>query len=313
MPPARNVLFITLDQWRGDCLSALGHPVVETPTLDSLAAEGVLFANHWANAAPCGPSRACLYTGTYQHRNRSLLNGTPLDARFTNVALLARAAGLRPRPVRVHRHLGRSAHRGAGDTTAVQLRGHPAGLPGFGRGPLGAGQPGLGALARRAGCRRAARTRTSCTSRSKVSPVPTNTGRPGHRRASRRSSPRRRSCAERWSTGWRATRRRAVLRARLVHPPPPAPAEPDRLSRPLRGRGGGAVRRVPDARGGGGPAPARCVGDGDPGGGCAPRRAGASADPRHLLRRAARGGRRVGPALRIPESAAAWPSRRWWS
>jgi arylsulfatase A-like enzyme len=96
MPTGRNVLFITLDQWRGDCLSALGHPVVETPTLDALAERGVLFANHWANAAPCGPSRACLYTGTYQHRNRSLLNGTPLDARFTNVALLAREAGFEP-------------------------------------------------------------------------------------------------------------------------------------------------------------------------------------------------------------------------
>ncbi len=96
MPPARNVLFITLDQWRGDCLSALGHPVLETPTLDALASRGVLFANHWANAAPCGPSRACLYTGTYQHRNRSLLNGTPLDARFTNVALLARQMGYDP-------------------------------------------------------------------------------------------------------------------------------------------------------------------------------------------------------------------------
>ncbi len=96
MPAPRNVLFITLDQWRGDCLSALGHPVVQTPTLDALAGHGVLFANHWANAAPCGPSRACLYTGTYQHRNRSLLNGTPLDARFTNVALLAREAGYDP-------------------------------------------------------------------------------------------------------------------------------------------------------------------------------------------------------------------------
>src|SRR5579862_639490 len=92
----RNVLFITLDQWRGDCLSARGHPVLETPVLDGLAASGVLFANHWANAAPCGPSRACLYTGTYQHRNRSILNGTQLDARFTNVALLAREAGYDP-------------------------------------------------------------------------------------------------------------------------------------------------------------------------------------------------------------------------
>jgi arylsulfatase A-like enzyme len=92
----RNVLFITVDQWRGDSLSALGHPVLTTPTLDGLARRGTLFANHWANAAPCGPSRACLYTGTYLHHNRSIANGTPLDARFTNVALLARQAGYDP-------------------------------------------------------------------------------------------------------------------------------------------------------------------------------------------------------------------------
>jgi len=96
VPESRNVLFITLDQWRGDCLSALEHPVLETPALDALASRGVLFANHWANAAPCGPSRACLYTGTYLHRNRSILNGTPLDARFTNVALVARELGYDP-------------------------------------------------------------------------------------------------------------------------------------------------------------------------------------------------------------------------
>ena len=92
----RNVLFITVDQWRGDGLSALGHPVLTTPALDGLAADGTLFANHWANAAPCGPSRACLYTGTYLHHNRSVNNGTPLDRRFTNVALLARAHGYDP-------------------------------------------------------------------------------------------------------------------------------------------------------------------------------------------------------------------------
>ncbi len=92
----RNVLFITVDQWRGDSLSALGHPVLTTPALDRLAARGTLFANHWANAAPCGPSRACLYTGTYLHHNKSINNGTPLDARFTNVALLARDAGYDP-------------------------------------------------------------------------------------------------------------------------------------------------------------------------------------------------------------------------
>jgi arylsulfatase A-like enzyme len=81
-----NILFITADQWRGDCLSMLGHPMLRTPHLDALAAEGVLFANHFANAAPCGPSRACLHTGMYLQNHRSAMNGTPLDARHTNWA-----------------------------------------------------------------------------------------------------------------------------------------------------------------------------------------------------------------------------------
>jgi arylsulfatase A-like enzyme len=92
----RNVLFVTVDQWRGDCLSALGHPVLRTPALDEMAGTGVLFANHWANSTPCAPSRACLYTGTYLHHNRVLRNGTPLDLRFTNMARVARAAGYDP-------------------------------------------------------------------------------------------------------------------------------------------------------------------------------------------------------------------------
>ncbi|MBX7071491.1 MAG: alkaline phosphatase family protein [Microthrixaceae bacterium] len=91
-----NVLFITVDQWRGDSLSCVGHPLVKTPNLDALAADGVLFARHFANTAPCGPSRASLYTGMYAHNHRSILNGTPLDARFTNIALLARDAGYEP-------------------------------------------------------------------------------------------------------------------------------------------------------------------------------------------------------------------------
>ncbi|TIO67240.1 MAG: phosphonate monoester hydrolase, partial [Mesorhizobium sp.] len=47
-----NVLLITCDQWRGDCLSAAGHPVVKTPHVDALAAEGVLFQRHYGGAAP---------------------------------------------------------------------------------------------------------------------------------------------------------------------------------------------------------------------------------------------------------------------
>jgi len=91
-----NVLLVTLDQFRGDCLSAAGHPVVRTPNLDRLAAEGVRFARHYSQSAPCGPGRACLYTGTYQFNNRVVGNGTPLDFRFDNVARAARRAGYVP-------------------------------------------------------------------------------------------------------------------------------------------------------------------------------------------------------------------------
>ena len=93
---APNVLLITLDQFRGDCLSAAGHPLVRTPNLDALTAEGVRFARHYSQASPCAPGRAALYTGTYQMNNRVVANGTPLDARFDNIALAARRAGYDP-------------------------------------------------------------------------------------------------------------------------------------------------------------------------------------------------------------------------
>ena len=93
---ALNVLLITLDQFRGDCLSSAGHPVVLTPNLDRIAEEGVRLARHYSQAAPCGPGRASLYTGMYQMNHRVVGNGTPLDARFDNVAQVARRAGYEP-------------------------------------------------------------------------------------------------------------------------------------------------------------------------------------------------------------------------
>jgi arylsulfatase A-like enzyme len=91
-----NVLFVTVDQWRGECLGVLGHPVVRTPSLDALAAQGVCFRRHFAQAAPCGPSRASLHTSLYLHNHRSATNGTPLDARHANWAIEARKLGYDP-------------------------------------------------------------------------------------------------------------------------------------------------------------------------------------------------------------------------
>lgn len=91
-----NILLITADQWRGDCLSAVGHPVLETPHIDRLAEQGVLFRKHFTNAVPCSPARACLYTGLYQMNNRVCVNGSPLDARHDTLAKAFRRQGYDP-------------------------------------------------------------------------------------------------------------------------------------------------------------------------------------------------------------------------
>lgn len=94
--PIQNVLFITADQWRGECLSALDHPCVKTPNIDALIDDSILFRNHYSVCAPCGPARASLLAGMYVQNHRSIRNGTPLDSRHTNVALEARKAGYDP-------------------------------------------------------------------------------------------------------------------------------------------------------------------------------------------------------------------------
>jgi arylsulfatase A-like enzyme len=91
-----NILLITLDQFRGDCLGCAGHPIVKTPNLDRLAREGVRLARHYSQSTPCGPGRASLYTGLYQMNHRVVANGAPLDARLDNVAWAARRAGYEP-------------------------------------------------------------------------------------------------------------------------------------------------------------------------------------------------------------------------
>jgi len=91
-----NILFITADQWRGECLSLLGHPHVNTPNLDALARDGLLFRSHYAQATPCAPSRSSLHTGMYLQNHRCVINGAPLDDRFSNWAREISNAGYQP-------------------------------------------------------------------------------------------------------------------------------------------------------------------------------------------------------------------------
>ncbi len=92
----KNVLFLAIDQWRADCFSFKDHPVVQTPNIDELAKDSVVFNNHFTVIAPCGPARTSLLTGLYIMNHRSVRNGTSLDAGLTNIAKEVRKKGYQP-------------------------------------------------------------------------------------------------------------------------------------------------------------------------------------------------------------------------
>ena len=66
-PP--NILFIMSDDHAERAISAYGSPLIETPNIDRLAREGMLFRNAFVTNSICAPSRAVLLTGQYSHRN----------------------------------------------------------------------------------------------------------------------------------------------------------------------------------------------------------------------------------------------------
>jgi arylsulfatase len=61
-----NILLITVDQMRGDCMGAAGHPVIETPHLDTMAHQGVMFSNAYSAVPSCIAARAAIMTGLSQ-------------------------------------------------------------------------------------------------------------------------------------------------------------------------------------------------------------------------------------------------------
>jgi arylsulfatase len=62
--PQPNVLLVCTDHWFSALLGVAGHPVVQTPTLDTLARAGVRFTNAYSECPVCIPARRTLMTGT---------------------------------------------------------------------------------------------------------------------------------------------------------------------------------------------------------------------------------------------------------
>ena len=96
MAAPRNVLFITIDQLRADCLIGNLASAVDLPNMRGFMADSVTFKRNFSVANPCGPSRASLLTGQYAMNHRSVRNGTPLRHDTPNIATQMRKAGYLP-------------------------------------------------------------------------------------------------------------------------------------------------------------------------------------------------------------------------
>lgn len=64
-----NFLFIFTDDQAQSCVGCLGNPHIQTPNIDQLASEGVLFNNAFVTTAICCSNRACILTGQHMRRH----------------------------------------------------------------------------------------------------------------------------------------------------------------------------------------------------------------------------------------------------
>ena len=70
-----NILWYSTDQQRFDTISALGNSHINTPTLDSLVANGTAFTRAYCQSPICTPSRSSFLTGMYPSRIHNTRNG----------------------------------------------------------------------------------------------------------------------------------------------------------------------------------------------------------------------------------------------
>jgi N-sulfoglucosamine sulfohydrolase len=64
-----NIVLIVSDDHGRDALGCYGNPVIKTPNLDALAADGVRFTSAYCTTASCSPSRSVILSGQHNHRN----------------------------------------------------------------------------------------------------------------------------------------------------------------------------------------------------------------------------------------------------
>jgi arylsulfatase A-like enzyme len=93
-PSKPNIIFILADDLGYGDLGCYGQQTIQTPNLDRMAAEGMIFTDHYAGSTVCAPSRCCLMTGV--HTGHAWIRGNdriPLRPTDVTVAELLRQAG----------------------------------------------------------------------------------------------------------------------------------------------------------------------------------------------------------------------------
>jgi arylsulfatase A-like enzyme len=89
-----NIIFLLTDDQRWDTLGCMGNQIIQTPNVDRLAAQGVVFDNCFVTTSICMTNRACIFTGQYAARHgvwSFSTNFTPAQLAQTYPALLKRA------------------------------------------------------------------------------------------------------------------------------------------------------------------------------------------------------------------------------
>lgn len=88
-----NILFIFSDDHAYQAISAYGSNRNQTPNIDRIANEGMRFDRCVVTNSICGPSRACILTGKYSHKNGFYVNGNVFDGSQMTFPKLLQGAG----------------------------------------------------------------------------------------------------------------------------------------------------------------------------------------------------------------------------
>ena len=92
-----NILFFLTDDHRFDVMGCAGHPIVQTPTMDKLAKNGVRFRNAFVTTSICAASRASILTSMYERTHRFTFGTPPIRSDYVGVSypMLLKLAGYR--------------------------------------------------------------------------------------------------------------------------------------------------------------------------------------------------------------------------